>query len=313
MKELKLTIFTPTYNRGYIIKELHKSLLEQTNKNFEWIVIDDGSNDNTNILFKNILSCDNGFDVTYKYIENGGKHKAINRGIDIARGEYFMIVDSDDKLRNNAVEKIYSWIKSIENEEKFAGIAGFRGFTDEKKNGVFPSEYIEKGYIDCTNLEREKYNLLEDKAEVYNLNILKQYKFPEFVGEKFIPEAIDWNDIANDGFKIRWFNEIIYIGNYLEDGLTRSKNLIQSNFNGYREYVYKELGFRQNFFKKVKLTIILAREAQKKGNNLKRILDKIKGINFILSNVYFFAYIYYFINSRLNKMVKKYIVYNNIM
>lgn len=102
----KLTIFTPTYNRSHTLSRLHDSLVKQSLKDFEWLVVDDGSSDNTAVLFENWTSNDNGFQVRYIRIPNGGKNRAINLGIKEASGRYFMILDSDDMLSPNAVEFI---------------------------------------------------------------------------------------------------------------------------------------------------------------------------------------------------------------
>mgnify|MGYP001788013985 FL=1 len=81
-------------------------------------------------------------------------------------------------------------------------------------------------YIDCTNLERGKNNILGDKSEIYKTEILRNIKFPEIEGENFMSEIVLWNEVARQGYKLRWYNEIIYICNYLEDGLTVNRDRI---------------------------------------------------------------------------------------
>ena len=106
-----LTIFTPTYNRAYSLERLYKSLVTQSLKDFEWLVVDDGSTDNTEELINKFVS-DNKVKICYFKQENGGKHRAINRGAAMAQGDYFLIVDSDDYLTSDAVESIKrEWIK----------------------------------------------------------------------------------------------------------------------------------------------------------------------------------------------------------
>lgn len=223
MYKYKITVFTPTFNRGYIIENLYKSLQRQSYKNFQWIVIDDGSEDDTEKLFEKWMSENNVFDITYKKVKNGGKHRAINIATEIAEGELFFIVDSDDYLTDYALEKVIKWEATIKNKNEFAGVAGVRGYSINSRIGnTFNGEYI-----DATSLERDKNNITGDKAEVFYLDILKKYKFPEFEGEKFVTEKVVWNQIAYDGYKIRWFNEIIYICDYLEDGLTKSMSRIE--------------------------------------------------------------------------------------
>jgi hypothetical protein len=94
-------------------------------------------------------------------------------------------------------------------------------------------------YVDATNFERRKYNLQGDKAEVYRTEILKRFALPEFEGEYFVTEAICWDAIAAAGYQLRWYYEPIYIGDYLEDGLTKTgANEMQGRINNYQGYCY---------------------------------------------------------------------------
>lgn len=218
------TIMTPTYNRGYIITNLYKSLKKQTCKSFEWLVIDDGSTDNTEDIFKNLIH-DDDFKIRYYKVENGGKHRAINFALDKAKGEYFFIVDSDDQLTENAIEIVLKWFNTIKESSEFAGIGGLKQYSD---GNIIGSTFY-GDFLDCTSLERKKNNILGDKAEVFYTKILKMNKFPEISGEKFLSESVVWNKIAKSGLKIRWFNQAIYTCDYLNDGLT--KNLLYHHTN----------------------------------------------------------------------------------
>ncbi|MEO2075953.1 MAG: glycosyltransferase family 2 protein [Bacillus sp. (in: firmicutes)] len=241
MPKPKITVFTPTYNRGYIIRNLYESLRNQTYKDFEWIVIDDGSNDHTQELFHSWLEDKNDFPIFYLKVENGGKHRAINRALDMASGELFFIVDSDDYLINSALEKISGWERTLEqSNNQFVGISGNKGYSNHRIIG----ETFDGEFVDATSLERVKYNILGDKAEVFYTHILRKYKFPEIDGENFITEAVVWEKIANDGFKIRWFNEIIYFCDYLDDGLTKAgMDLFYNNPKGYALYLKQQIVF----------------------------------------------------------------------
>lgn len=228
MTSSNITIFTPTYNRKDLIERLYQSLLQQTQKNFEWLVVDDGSTDNTEKYFSDLLAKQQPFPIRYIKQENGGKHRAINNGVRNATGELFFIVDSDDYLTENAIDQINQWVATLDNSHKWAGISGLKGFSKDSVVG----QYSETSYVDAKNNERRKYNLLGDKAEVYFTDILKQYPFPEIPGENFISEEIVWNAIARDGYYLRWFNEIIYICDYLEGGLTKDNDKDKSNPQG---------------------------------------------------------------------------------
>lgn len=223
-----ITVFTPTYNRRELIEKLYQSLLAQADKNFEWLVVDDGSTDDTETYFSDLLFMPQPFPIRYIKQENGGKHRAINRGVKDAKGELFFIVDSDDTLLPNAIERINQWATSLDDSHKWAGISGLRGNSECRNVGQRPST----AYVDAKNTERRKHHLEGDKAEIYFTEVLKNYPFPEIPGENFISEEIVWNAIARDGYYLRWFNEIIYICSYLDGGLTKDNSKDERNPQG---------------------------------------------------------------------------------
>src|SRR5690625_3909375 len=100
---MRITVFTPTYNRAYIIKKLYFSIQKQTFRDFEWLVLDDGSTDSTKDLFDQWIKEEHDFSIRYYRFENAGKQKEINRALDLAEGELFFTVDSDDLLTENAL------------------------------------------------------------------------------------------------------------------------------------------------------------------------------------------------------------------
>ncbi|MEE1055890.1 MAG: glycosyltransferase family A protein [Acutalibacteraceae bacterium] len=237
-----VTVFTPLYNRAYIVERLYISLKNQTVKDFEWLVIDDGSTDNAKEKFDMWKNQDNGFEIRYIRCENGGKHRAINKGVPLAKGELFFIVDSDDCLPEDSIKNIIKIENGIENKSKFAGIAGIKRTFD---NNLVGTTFKEK-YVDATSLERDKFGIAGDKSEVFYTDILKKYPFPEFEGEKFVTEDVVWSRIAADGYKIRWTNEDIYICEYLDDGLTSKGREIYINSPlGYALYVKQIAKFKK--------------------------------------------------------------------
>lgn len=235
---MKITVFTPTFNRGYIIEKLYRSLQQQTYKNFEWLVIDDGSTDHTVDLFNQWTKESNAFSIRYYQVENGGKHRAINRATDLADGEMFFIVDSDDHLTEDALECIVNWESNLSDKQLFCGVSGNRGNNQNSYIGTT----FEGDYIDATSLERGNFKITGDKAEVFYTDILKRYKFKEIEEEKFMSEATVWNRMAKDGYKIRWFNHTIYICDYLEDGLTNNLAIIfAKNPKGTAYYIKQQI------------------------------------------------------------------------
>ena len=105
--ERLITIFTPTYNRAYTLPKLYESLKIQTNQNFDWVIVDDGSTDDTEVLIKSFI--DEGIiKITYIKQKNQGKHIAINTGVTLAKGDFFIVIDSDDYLLENCIETCYA-------------------------------------------------------------------------------------------------------------------------------------------------------------------------------------------------------------
>lgn len=271
---VEVTIFTPTYNRRNEIMALYNSLKQQTCKKFEWLVVDDGSNDNTSGLFEELVEKTQEFSIRYYYKENGGKHRAINHGLDRANGRLFFIVDSDDYLTNDAIEIILTEELKIRNDiMKLAGLGFNKG---ENKDEVVGASFTGDSII-ASAIERQRYNIKGDKAEVYYTEILKQYKFPEFEGENFLTESVVWYKIADDGYKIKWINRIIYICKYLEDGLTNnSSKLALNNFVGYTYSIRQALNYNLTLIEKMILIGVYTRIARIKKHSF---LEVSKNIN----------------------------------
>ena len=240
-----VTVFTPTYNRGYIIGELYKSLCNQTCNDFEWIIVDDGSTDNTETIVTG-FGKDDMIPIRYIWQENGGKHRAINRGVKEAKGELFYIVDSDDRLAEMAIEIIKSQYKEVRVSGIYAGVCGVCAyFNGERVGGDLAFTTINCNAVDL----RYKYNIKGDMSEVFRTSVMKEFPFPEIDGERFCPEALVWNRIS-DKYIMRYFNEKIYFCEYRNDGLTASivKVRMQSPTAStmyYSELIKKDIPFKQ--------------------------------------------------------------------
>ena len=263
-----LTIFTPTYNRAHTLPRLYESLKRQTSRDFEWLVIDDGSNDDTETLFNQWLKEAPTFNIRYLKVENRGKNRALNLGIKHAAGDYFMILDSDDLLTDDAVEFSNDKIKQIEYNDDFIGISGKRAdINTGKPIGLKGDSYAEDGYFDCSNLERYKYGLERDMAEVFITDKLRKYEFKVWPGEKFTPEEVVWNQMALEGYKLRWYNKITYLCEYQKGGLSDSSwSLLARNPMGYAMMWNHRLLYLKGLRNKMNATIqyaiccILAKE-----------------------------------------------------
>jgi glycosyltransferase involved in cell wall biosynthesis len=241
-----VTIFTPTYNRAYRLPDLYRSLCEQTCKDFEWVVVDDGSTDDTEQLFNEWVS-ESSFDIKYIKQANGGKHRAINQGVKEAKGEYFFIVDSDDCLTDDAVEQIHTLATTVNRSPLLCGMC-FRRL-DVNSREIIGTPFHEDG-MQASSLEwTYKYHVGGDKSEVVKTKIMKQYPFPEFDGENFVPEALIWNRIA-DSYRMICKNTGIYLCEYLPDGLSAGfKRNLRRNPKGfgafYRETMNRHISVKE--------------------------------------------------------------------
>ena len=218
-----LTVFTPTYNRSYTLPRLYDSLCRQTSNDFLWLIVDDGSSDDTSQLVEGWKG-ENKIEIFYYRQENGGKMRAHNKGVQLSKTKLFVCVDSDDYLANIAVEKIlFTWNEYYQKEN----IAGVIGYKEIKKNGVsnilssFPSILTStlsglyaKGFVGDTTL-------------VFRTDVIKQFPFPEINGEKFITESYVYEQI-DQSYVYVLLNEPLTICEYQEEGY--SYNIIKVHY-----------------------------------------------------------------------------------
>lgn len=246
MYQFRITVCTPTYNRAYIIDNLYQSLKAQTFRNFEWLVIDDGSVDRTAELFSEWCAKNSNFPIQYVKKENGGKHTAVNEGLRVARGEIFFVVDSDDILTPDALEKIDIWFQEIEDIPEIKGVVANRGTSAHHT----PNAYFEEDFLDATLLEMNTYVengkrvLAGERAIAFFTDFHKEYYYPVYENERFVTEAVVYNRMAADGYKMRFYNDIIWIYEYREDGLTKvGSSIFLNNPRGYGLWLREKARF----------------------------------------------------------------------
>lgn len=248
-----ITIFTPTYNREKELSKLYESLVRQTYSDFEWLVVDDGSTDDTSVF---IGKCINEGKITIKYhkINNGGKHRAINKGLDLAEGELFFIVDSDDYLPDDSLEIVDSQYKTIKGNDSFIGVVGYRASPKGHiiGNRQFPSFITDSNLIE----RREKFGVIADMAKVIITEKFREFYFPDIDGEKFVAESIVWNRMALK-YKFRYFNKAIYITEYMEGGLSYNSIRNRRKNSKYATLLYKELANNPKSPLKLKIKSII--------------------------------------------------------
>ena len=209
-----VTIITPTYNRKIELEKLFYSLCRQSNSDFRWLVVDDGSEDETEKYIEDIRR-DARFKIDYIKKENGGKHTALNLGIRHVNTQLTMIVDSDDILLPDAVEEISNIYNKYKDNKKIATFTFLKVNVDGKAIVPLEKEEFIANYIEY----RIKGNRPGDMAEVFRTSVLKEYPFPEFTRERFMSEDVCWIEIGKKYDSV-YVNKAIYQCEYLNDGLT---------------------------------------------------------------------------------------------
>lgn len=240
-----VTVLTPCYNRAELLGKLYKSLLNQEIKNFVWLIIDDGSYDNTEEVVTS-FQCES-IPINYYKKENGGKHTAINYAMRYIKTPLTIIVDSDDQLLSCATKKIETYYLKYRNqEEQLCSLSFLRCYRDGNPILSMDKDEFISDYPTC----RVKENRPGDMAEVYFTDRLKKYKFPEVSNEKFLSEDVVWIRMGID-YKTVYINQIIYQGEYLEGGLTDNDKKLKFNSpigSMYRgiALMHRECGFKAN-------------------------------------------------------------------
>lgn len=210
-----VTVFTPTYNRKILLQELKKSLDKQIDIDFEWIIIDDGSTDNTTEVV-NQWAKDTKYSVKYYKQKNSGKHIAFNKAVEMASGDIFICVDSDDQLTQNAIEKIKSEFHKASLMD--IGVVSPRIDKCGKVNNNWKK--IDSQRVDIIDL-KEVYGIVESAIAIRTSVLKKNTPFGKFENEKFLPEGWLYLDLCYQG-KFLVDSEGYYISEYQETGLTKN-------------------------------------------------------------------------------------------
>ena len=218
MDEIRVTILTASYNRAKLLPTIYKSLQRQTDQCFEWIIVDDGSQDDTALVVKAMQESHKveGFPITYLHKENGGKHTAINLGVKAANGLLTLVLDSDDELPEDAVHSVWTCFEQIRDDERIGGVCGYMAHRDGRMIG----RYVSNDVIDADTRQLQyQYNVDWDMREVFRTSVLREFPYPEIAGEKFCPEDLTLFRIASK-YKLRLIPKVIYLADYLPSGLT---------------------------------------------------------------------------------------------
>ncbi|MBF6593608.1 MAG: glycosyltransferase family 2 protein [Thermaceae bacterium] len=218
----KITVFTPSYNRAKLLPRTYESLCRQTLQDFEWLIVDDGSSDDTKTVVESWKEAP--FPIRYIYKSNGGKHTAINRGVQEARGEYFVILDSDDWLTDSTLERMMAVWEGISDQARFSEVVGLFAY----QNGDIVGNRFPKDMLDSDPAEIQAvYKVWGDKFGCHRTAVLREFPFPEDLG-KFVTENLVWYRIARR-YSTRFVNEVWAYKEYQPGGLTANFLKIRLN------------------------------------------------------------------------------------
>lgn len=299
MKKM-LTVFTPAYNRAYTIHKCYESLKRQTCKDFEWLIIDDGSTDNTKELVDKWMKEKNDFKIRYIYQKNQGMHGAHNTAYENINTELNVCIDSDDYMPDNAVEKIKEAWEKVRGNKKISGLAGLDAYENNEIIGdKFPNDLKQSTLFDFF------YNkgITGDKKLVYRTELTKKYPYPVFEGEKYVGLAYKYYKL-DQKYELSLINEVLCIVEYMDDG--SSKNMLRqyrNNPKGWCFYRLENLKIPNTAFKyklKEYIHYVSSNLIMKNYKYLKQLPNKTMGI--IATPFGALLYIYIIINT--NKISK---------
>lgn len=241
----RFTVFTPTYNRAHTLPQVYESLKAQTFRDFEWLIVDDGSSDGTAVLVQQWIKEGS---ITIRYFDqtNQGKHIAFNRGVSLADGELFLTLDSDDTCVPYALERFHHHWENIgiQDRHKFSGVTCL---CMDSKGQVIGSQFPSKS-IDSDPITMEtRYGITGEKWGFHRTEVLREFPFPVLSGEHFVPEGLIWNRIAKK-YKLRFINEPLRIFETLPEGLSNSSTRIRVNSPRgarlyYQEYLQSDIAW----------------------------------------------------------------------
>lgn len=216
------TIFVPTFNRAYILSRALASIEGQTLRDFEVVIVDDGSTDGTRGLVE-AWAKRMPFAVRYRYQPNGGKHVAHNTMLELAQGEFVVLLDSDDMLVPTALERCRFHWEQIPQDRRseFAGVEGLIARMDDGRimGKPFPRDVLDSDHLQV----RVRMGIGGDKRGAMLTRVLRSFPYPVFSGERHIRPSLLWDRLAEAGWKFRFFNEVIELYEHQPDGLSANR------------------------------------------------------------------------------------------
>ena len=212
-----LTIITPTYNRSDCLRTCWESLRNQTDRRFQWLVVDDGSTDDTANLIRELQARTDSFPITYVAKQNGGKHTALNASHEHIQGDYVLILDSDDTLLPQAVETVLQKWELFQADPAVGRIIFLKGYSPNQPICRVAHEGVPVDTIREQRIGTDG----RDCCDTFRTELFQKHRFPEYPGERFIGEGAAFFPMELESKGV-YFNEVLYLCDYREDGLTKA-------------------------------------------------------------------------------------------
>ena len=268
---VKLTIFTPTYNRAHTLPDLYNSLCKQTCQDFEWLVVDDGSTDGSDELVRAWVKEDK-IDIRYFYQENAGKMMAHNRAVEEAKGQLFMCLDSDDYLCSERVVEdcLKFWEDNVHSDKEQDDICGFIAYKRfDAIKCLFP-----KDMKSCHLQELYDSGFKGETSLVLRRDILSRYPYPYYEGEKFVTDVFVYDQIDQE-YRFLLFPYAVQQCRYYEDGYSNHyMELLFANPKGFRAYHNQCVRFRKKGYLKSVICYVALSQRIRDGKMLKEAASK---------------------------------------
>jgi len=262
------TVFTGTYNRGALLRRVYECLLAQTLQDFEWLVVDDGSTDDTRQIVAEMIA-EGRLRIRYFYKPNGGVHTAHNVAVQHAAGRFFMRCDSDDEFVPEAMQTFVAAWRSIL-EERHYQFSGVSCLCMDKRGRPIGDPYPRDGWDSDWRTLSE---LRGEKWGIHLTRILRDFPFPQFKGERQVPEGVVWGRV-HDHYRTRCINVPLRIYHAAPDQLSKKiSRLRYSCANAYTLYYAEELARKHSTFRKLKLAVSYVRVTRGLGLRWARIIS----------------------------------------
>ena len=284
---IKFTVFTPTYNRAHTLVGCYQALCRQTVKDFVWLIVDDGSTDNTKELVYGWMEKDI-VKIEYLFQNNAGKQRAVNTAVENCSTEYFGFLDSDDLYCDNTIERFLADFEQVKYNKNVAGVLARRG--TDKSSPLGSTDLPSGKYIKNFDYLIKKYNYYGDTCRAYYTSILREYKYP-VICDKFIPEDVMLSAI-DQKYDLLIVNEVYSISGYLKDGYTRNGyRLFHRNPHGFALGMGQIASANRGILRTVKYTIMLSVWCRKKRLLHPSRFTKRKILLFSLIPISYMAYL----------------------